>query len=234
MQTETAVPSAANIRAFSVHVLTASGAALGFLALLAAIDRNWPLMFLWLGVAAIVDGIDGTFARRWQVAERIPRWSGDTLDLVVDYVTYVLVPTYALVAGGLMPRFVALLLGFVILVTSAIYFADTRMKTETNDFRGFPATWNVVAFYLFLLRPEPWITAFIVMLFAGLTFVPITFVHPFRTRRMRNVSLMLLAAWALLAGLSLWQQLAPGLFVTAGLCLIALYFLAAGLYRRPA
>src|SRR5947208_8426317 len=89
---------------FGVHIFTATGAALGLLALLAASKADWPLMFMLLGVALFVDGIDGTLARRLDVAVRLPRWSGETLDLVVDFVTYVLVPAYALVVGGLLPQ----------------------------------------------------------------------------------------------------------------------------------
>ena len=116
-------------------------------------------MFLCLGVALIVDGIDGTMARRVRVAELLPRWSGDVLDLVVDFVTYVFVPAYAIAAGGLLPDLLALPAGIVIVVTGALYFADREMKTADNYFRGFPALWNVVAFYLFLLRPPPWLAA---------------------------------------------------------------------------
>ena len=84
-----------NAGRFAIHILTASGAALAFLALLAAVDGAWPAMFLWLGIALIVDAIDGPLARRFQIASTLPRWSGDTLDLVVDFVTYVFVPAFA-------------------------------------------------------------------------------------------------------------------------------------------
>src|SRR4029078_2426692 len=90
------------ILAYSVHVLTALGAALALLALIAASRGEFPLMFVLLGVALIVDGIDGPLARRFRVAEPLPRWSGDLLDLVVDFTTYVMVPAYAIATGGLM------------------------------------------------------------------------------------------------------------------------------------
>src|SRR5260370_18873017 len=98
-----ATTAAMRAMAFSVHILTASGAALALLALLAATHGNWPLMFLWLGVALVVDAVDGPIARAVNVKEVLPGWSGETLDLVVDYTTYVLVPAYAVAAGGLMP-----------------------------------------------------------------------------------------------------------------------------------
>ena len=141
--------------AFSIHVLTACGAALALLALLAAVRGDWPLMFLWLGVALVVDAIDGPLARAVNVKTMLPRWSGETLDLVVDYTTYVFVPAYAVAAAGLMPQAWAITAAVVIAISGTLYFADRDMKTHDNFFRGFPAVWNVVAFYLLLLRPAP-------------------------------------------------------------------------------
>ena len=119
-------------RAFAVHVLTACGAALCLLALLAAIAANWSLMFVWLGLALVIDAIDGTLARHFQVRELLPRWSGDTLDLVVDYLSYVFVPAYAIVAGGLLPDSAAIPAGLLILVTSALYFASDKSSFTTG------------------------------------------------------------------------------------------------------
>src|SRR5436190_13195700 len=101
-------------RAFAVHVFTAAGAALALAALIYAVRGEWPAMFLCLGAALIVDGVDGTFARHLHVAERLPRWSGDVLDLVVDFTTYVFVPAYAIAASGLLPERFAVPVGIVI------------------------------------------------------------------------------------------------------------------------
>ena len=132
--------------AFAVHVFTACGSACALLALMAAVAGEWPKMFLWLGIALIIDGVDGTLARQFRVAEVLPRWSGDMVDFVVDFTTYVFVPAYAMASGGLLPRPLALPLGLIVTVTGALYFADRRMKTPDNYFRGFPALWNVAAF----------------------------------------------------------------------------------------
>src|ERR1700744_1984500 len=103
--------------AFAVHVFTASGAACALLALIAAVRSDWPQMFIWLGVALFIDGVDGTFARRLRVGKVVPRWSGDVLDLVVDILNYVFVPAYAVVASGLASPVVAIPLGILIVVT---------------------------------------------------------------------------------------------------------------------
>jgi phosphatidylcholine synthase len=215
--------------AFSVHVLTACGAALALLALLAASHGNWPLMFLWLGVALVLDAIDGPLARAANVSAVWPNWSGDTLDLVVDYTTYVFVPAYAVAAGSLMPDALALPAAATIAITGTLYFANREMKTPDNFFRGFPAVWNLVVFYLLLLRPMPVMAAATIALFAVLTFVPIRFVHPFRVRRLRTVTVALLTLWAALALAAVKQGLAPAPWISAALCLIAVYFVLVGL-----
>ena len=219
--------------AFLVHILTASGAALAFLALRAAVDNHWSLMFMWLGIALLVDAADGPLARHLRVRETLPRWSGETLDLVVDFVTYVFVPAYAIAASGLLLPPFDTLAGIVIVVTGALYFSDTHMKTPDNYFRGFPALWNCAAFYLLLLRPAPWLAALMVAVLATLTFVPFRFIHPLRVRRLRRLTLALLAIWTGLALWAVWRDMAPPAWVTAGLCAIGLYVLAAGFFRRP-
>lgn len=215
--------------AFSVHVFTALGAGLALLALVAAVKEEWALMFLWLGLALAVDALDGMFARALKVSERVPRWSGDTLDLVVDFTTYVFVPAYAIVASGLMSEAVSWAAGFAIVMTGAIYFADTKMKSNDNHFVGFPGVWNLVAFYLLLIRPGPISTAAAIVVLAALTFAPVRFVHPFRVLRMRVVTVTLLMIWAALALAAVLHNMEPGPWITAGLCAIGLYFLGFGL-----
>jgi phosphatidylcholine synthase len=223
--------AAIRARAFCVHILTASGAALGLLALNAAARGDWPWMFWWLGIALAVDGIDGILARRFRVAELLPRWSGDSLDFVVDFVTYVFVPAYAIASGGLLPQIAAIPLGALIVTTGALYFADRDMKLEGNYFRGFPVLWNTAAFYLFLLRPSPWIAAVAVTCLLVLTFLPFRFVHPVRVTQGRQVNIALLVLWSILAAIALGNGLSPRPWVSAALCAIGLYFVAAGLLR---
>jgi phosphatidylcholine synthase len=218
--------------AFCVHIFTACGVGLGLLALIAATRGEWTAMFLWLGLALLFDGVDGPIARKLRVPQVLPNWSGDALDFVVDFVTYVFVPAYAIAASGLLPPYTGVPLAFAIVVSGALYFGDLRMKTADNFFRGFPVLWNAVAFYLLLLKPSPWLGALSIVALVGLTFVPIKFLHPVRVRRMREVNLALLVLWAALAGFALARDLDPGAWVTTGLCAIAVYFLGAGLLRR--
>ncbi len=220
------------LAAFAVHVFTASGAGCALMALISAVNAGWPQMFAWLGVALFIDGIDGTFARHLRIAEVLPRWSGDVLDLVVDILNYVFVPAYAIAASGLLPKLAAIPLGIVIVVTGALYFADRQMKTSDYYFRGFPAIWNVAAFYLFLFKPAPWLGALAIAVLAVLTFVPFHVMHPIRIAHLRVLTTAAMVLWALLAIFAVVQNLDPGFWTEAALCLLAVYFVAIGFLRR--
>jgi phosphatidylcholine synthase len=226
------LPPLTQTRAFAVHVFTAAGAALALAALIYATRGQWAAMFFCLGIALVIDGVDGTIARRFKVADLLPRWSGDVLDLVVDFATYVFVPAYAIAAGGLLPEALALPAAVIIVVTGALYFADREMKTSDNYFRGFPALWNAAAFYLFLLKPAPWLAAVIVVALAALTFTPFKFLHPMRVARLRAVNVAAVILWSVLALIAVLSDLDPGPWVAGGLLAIGLYFLGVGLTER--
>ncbi len=221
------------MRAFAIHVFTATGAAIAFLALILATGEHWAAMFFCLGCALIVDGIDGPLARAFNVAQVLPRWSGETLDIVVDFVTYVFVPAYAIAASGMLPRALAIPAGVIVVISGALYFADRNMKTADNYFRGFPGVWNLAAFYLYVLEPSEWIAAAMIAVLAALTFAPIKFLHPLRVKRLRALNVGLLLAWAVLALVTVIDNLQPGPYVTWPLALIAVYFFVAGLLPRP-
>ena len=211
------------LAAFSVHLLTAAGAGIALLSLLEAVREHWAAMFGWLGVALLIDGIDGPLARRLDVARLHPDWSGDALDLVVDFVTYVFVPAYAITASGLLMPIAAPVLGVGIIITSALYFADRRMKTADNHFRGFPALWNAAAFYLFLLHPPPIAASIGIAALIVFTFVPFNVLHPVRVVRLRVLNLTLIAVWAMLSVYVIVRNFDVAAPVTVTLCAIALY-----------
>lgn len=215
----------ARAAAFGVHVFTALGAGIALMAMLEAVREHWFAMFGWLGAALIVDAIDGPLARKFDVARLQPNWSGDVLDLVVDFLTYVFIPAYAIVASHLLLPVSGILLGVGIVVSGALYFADRRMKTDDNHFRGFPALWNAVVFHLFVLQPPPMIASAIVALFIVLTFVPINVMHPVRTTRFRLFNLTLIAAWGVLAIIALVRDFNVSPLISYTLCAIALYVL---------
>jgi phosphatidylcholine synthase len=225
-------PPVRRAAAFSVHLLTASGGAVALLALYAAIERDFPLCFAWLGLALFIDGIDGTLARFARVSETGGTIDGVVLDLVVDFLTYVLVPVVALWRSDLMPARTAFWLGLVVVLASAIYFADTRMKTRDYWFRGFPALWNVVALYLFVLRPPAVVCVALLLLGSAAMFAPIVFVHPLRVQKWRYVNVAASLAFLALSAAAILQDLRAGVWVKAGLIVVALYFLALPFLRH--
>ena len=217
---------------FSVHVFTASGGAVALLALYAAIERDFAVCFAWLGLALFIDGIDGTLARAAKVHETAARIDGVVLDLVVDFLTYVLVPIIALWRSDLMPTPVAFWLGLVVTLASTLYFADTHMKTKDHWFRGFPALWNIAVLYLFVLR-LPWmLSAALLVLGTVAMFVPVVFVHPLRVVKLRIVTIAVTILWFALASAALIQNLEVDWPLKAGFAAVALYFVALPLVRH--
>lgn len=181
--------------AWAVHGFTASGVLLGFAALLAAGQGEPALCFAFLGLALVVDGVDGTFARKARVREVLPGVDGAVLDLVIDYLTYVLVPAVFVVWFDLLPRGLAMPGAAWMLVTSLYCFANTGMKSADYYFVGFPAIWNVVVLCLWLLGLNPAANAAVIAALGVLTFIPVKFLHPLRVRTLLPLNALAAGAW---------------------------------------
>jgi len=218
--------------ALGVHLLTATGAVFAMLAMLAAVNREWDLMFLWLVVAFFVDGIDGPLARKYDVGRNAPEFDGVLLDLIIDYLTYVFIPAFALFESDLLPGWTGWICIIVITFASAMYFADTRMKTKDNSFSGFPGCWNMLVLVLFAWAPNFWIILLIVTLLAAAMFTPLKFIHPVRTKRWRRVSLPVAIVWTFFAGWAAWVDFDPQSWAHWGLLLSSLYLLVAGIAQQ--
>jgi phosphatidylcholine synthase len=182
--------------AWAVHALTASGVVIGLLSLLAILEGDARAALLWLGAALAIDGLDGPLARRFQVRQRLPRFDGAVLDLVVDYLTYVVVPALFLYRFGYFPGVVAVAATAFILATSLYIFANADMKTADNYFVGFPAIWNVVALYVYVLDPPREVTLIGTLLLGAASFSTAKFLHPLRVREGRTMTLAATAVWA--------------------------------------
>lgn len=219
-------------KALAVHWLTASGAVFAMLAMLEAINRDWAMMFVWLIVAFVVDGIDGPLARKYNVKTNAPQFDGVLLDLIIDYLTYVFIPAYALYASGLMDGWSGWVAIIVITFSSALYFADTRMKTKDNSFSGFPGCWNMVILILFAIAPPWWACLTMVSILAIAMFIPVKFIHPVRTARWRAISLPVALTWTILGGLAAWLNFEPGPTVTFALLGTSIYLLFSGALQQ--
>ena len=226
------LPMTPRLSAILVHLFTATGAVWAMLAMLAAVQSRWDIMFLWLVVAFIVDEIDGPLARRYHVRTHAPQYDGVLMDLIIDYLTYVFIPAYALFGSGLLPGWTGWCAIIVITFASVVYFADTRMKTKDYSFSGFPACWNMVVLVLFALEPNFWISLGIVIALAAAMFTPLKFIHPVRTDRWRIVTLPMAFAWTCFAGWAAWVDFDPTFGAHWGLLVTSLYLACAGIVQQ--
>jgi len=220
------------MKALSVHLFTATGAVLSMLAMLAAVDEKWSLMLLWLLVALIVDSVDGPLARHYHVKTMWPTYDGALLDLIIDYLTYVFIPAFALFQSGLLPGWTGWCAIIVITYASVIYFVDTRMKTTDKSFAGFPACWNMVVLVLFALEPNFYLMLAITVALAATMFTNLKFVHPVRTERWRWITLPVALAWVGFAARAAWVDFAEGEIAHWGLVITSVYLLVAGVAQQ--
>ncbi|XXK30403.1 CDP-alcohol phosphatidyltransferase family protein [Rhodobacteraceae bacterium nBUS_24] len=220
------------LQALGVHLFTATGAVFAMLAMLAASETKWSLMFLWLIVAFGVDGIDGALARKYDVKKNAPRFDGVLLDLIIDYLTYVFIPAFALFKSGLLPGWTGWFAIFVITFASAMYFCDGNMKTKDNSFHGFPGCWNMLVLVLFALSPNFWIILIIVAALAVAMFLPLKFIHPVRTKRWRWLSLPLSLGWIFFAIWAAWVDFHPQSWAHWGLVITSVYLVGAGIVQQ--
>ncbi|MBO6789782.1 MAG: CDP-alcohol phosphatidyltransferase family protein [Dinoroseobacter sp.] len=220
------------LRALSVHFLTATGAVFAMLAMLEAVKEDWPMMFVWLVVAFVVDGIDGPLARKYEVKVHAAQFDGVLLDLIIDYLTYVFIPAFALFYSGLLPGWTGWFALLIITFASVIYFADTRMKTADNSFQGFPGCWNMVVLVLFALEPPTGLSMLIIAALGIAMFLPLKFIHPVRTERWRTVSLPMALAWTFFAGWAAWVEFDPQSWAHWGLVVTSIYLVFAGVGQQ--
>ena len=185
------------ILAWCIHLLTASGALWGMLAIIATINHAWKDAFLWMALAVVVDSVDGMLARRLGVTGLTPQFDGALLDNIVDYETYVIVPALLIYESELLSTAVSIPAITIIILSSAFQFSQSDAKTSDHTFKGFPSYWNVVAFYLFMWQWPSWVNFSFIVLFAILVFVPIKYLYPSRMRRFRTPTIFFTSLWGI-------------------------------------
>jgi len=184
-------------KSWLVHLFTATGVLAGFLSLEAIFNNNIYLSFIWLSTAFFIDGIDGTLARRYKVKETVPIIDGNILDNIIDYLNYVFIPAVMVYWFNLVPHYLTLISVALILIVSCYTFSNTKLKTKDNYFRGFPAVWNIVLFYIFVLDTTQVTNFLIILFFSMMTFVPLKYAHPFRVEKGKFFNLLLTALWGI-------------------------------------
>ena len=219
-------------KALLVHLFTATGAVFAMLAMLAAVEEKWDMMFLWLVVAFVVDGVDGPLARHYHVKHNAPQFDGMILDMIIDYLTYVFIPAFALFKSGLMDGWTGWFAIIVITFSSAIYLVGTGMKTRDNSFAGFPGCWNMFVLVIFALQPNFWIIFVLVTVLSVAMFLPLKFIHPVRTERWRIVSLPMALGWTFFAGWAAWVDFDPESWAHWGLIITSIYLISVGIVQQ--
>jgi phosphatidylcholine synthase len=187
-----------HVRAWSVHLYTTLGAIVAFLTILANENRDFKEVFWLMALAVVIDATDGTLARAARVKELIPWFDGDRLEDIVDYLNYVIVPSLFLLRAELLPAKDARWLVALPLAASAYGFCQKNSKTADYFFLGFPSYWNIVAFYLYVLKIPLWINAFLIIILSILVFVPIKYIYPSRSPRFRVQTNFFGAVWGLM------------------------------------
>lgn len=193
------------ILAWSVHIFTASGILAGFMAILAINAKNWRVAMAWLFIALVIDGVDGTFARKFKTAEVLPNFSGKTVDNIIDFATYAIIPAYFFHAAELVDPTWNLPLTFLILIVSVIYYGIEGMISDDYYFIGFPVMWNMVVFFLvFVFSLNSLGNAAVIVIFSILHFVPIKFAYPSRATRFKTLTLLFTAIMLLTMPVIVW------------------------------
>ncbi len=178
-----------------VHCVTASGAICGMLGIIAVSDKQPREAVLWLAVAMVLDGVDGPAARAWKVCDHVPRIDGYTLDLIVDFVTCIVIPVIFLHQFNMLPNGASLYIGAFVLFMSALWMSRTDQMTPDHWFNGFPCEWNMIVPTLYLLRADKW---FVTVACIALALTQLTnwkFVHPMQVRRFRPLTVSVTVVW---------------------------------------
>ncbi len=215
------------LAAWSVHVFTASGLLAGFMGLLAVTEANYRLAMWWILVALVIDGIDGTFARLARVGEVLPHVSGKTIDYVIDFFSYAILPAYFFYAAVDLTYWPRLLCSFAMLLSAAIYYGmDGMVSADGRHFVGFPVLWNMVVYLLIFVLPTlpPAVVVGLVLAFAVLHFVPILFAYPSRGGRWWGLTLTATVAFIGAAVLNVWYYPEPSPVWRAVCLLSTLYY----------
>ena len=193
------------IIAWGVHLFTSSGLITGFLALIAIGEKNWSVAFLWLFVSLVIDGIDGSLARLFQVKEVLPSMDGKNIDFVIDFANYAIVPAYFFYMAKMVPQVWMFPCLTLILLSSALYYGKDGMVADEQYFVGFPVLWNIVVFYcFFIFQNNLELNVAIVIIFAILHFVPVKYAYPSRSKKYFWLHLIVSLSWFIGAGLVLF------------------------------
>ena len=199
----------AKAAAWAVHSFTTSGIVLGFLGLIAVFEGKQELAFIFMGLALLVDGVDGTLARLAKVSQVTPQLDGASLDNVVDMFNYSVLPALMIYWFEMVPENFSIPAAASIMAVSCYTFADMSMKTSDYYFKGFAAFWNVLVLYFFLLETSQLTNLVVIGICCILTFAPIKLIHPLRVKAWRPVTIPMTVLWGATAFRLIHERFQP-------------------------
>ena len=184
-----------------IHLSTGFGIIAGFLSLIAILNNNQKEAFIWLGIAFLIDSVDGTLARKFDVKKNLPHIDGKTLDSIIDFFNYVIVPSVMIYWFKYVPDQFIILIPLILIFISIYSYVNLNVLTNDNYYNGFPAIWNVVVLYFYIFGTDQTINLFILVLFIILKFSPIKCIHPLRVKKLRYLSIFFTITWFLTSAL---------------------------------
>lgn len=221
-------------KGYLVHCVTASGAICGMFGIIAVADDQPREAILWLAIAMILDGIDGPVARAWAVRETVPRIDGYALDLIIDYVTCIVIPVLFLHRFEMLPHGWSLPVGAFMLFTSALWMARTDQMTDDHFFNGFPCEWNMIVPTLYLLQASQWFVVFACITLALTQLTNIKFLHPMQVKLWRPVTISVTVLWLATVLYMTARSPATPWFGTVLLIACPCYIVGVGVWRTVA
>lgn len=229
---QTQHPFLAMTAAWCVHAFTLSGLFFACLAVLALNERDYKFMWLWLGIAMIIDAFDGTFARKARVRELIPWFNGEIVDIVVDYLTWTFIPAvFMYIALPMGPKPLAMAMLILVVVSSMFCYANENWKSTDYYFVGFPAAWNIVAVILWVLQFGAAANVTVVIVLSILTLVPTYYTHPFRVKKYMAINITAVTAWIISVAVMIAIYPQQSLPVSITFWVAGIWFLVTGAIR---
>ncbi len=195
------------IPACLVHLFTGSGIIFSFLALVSVIEGNKLQTFMFLGIALIIDIVDGTLARKYKTKKNFPNIDGKTLDTIIDYINYIFIPCIMLYKFNYVPQNLTIVLPIIILCISLYSYINTKLIDSSFSYIGFPSIWNIVILYLEILSFDQFINLLIILFFIFLKFIPFRVFHPMRYVNFKKINILILFGTLLTSSILLLDKL---------------------------
>ncbi len=190
-----------------VHFLTGSGIIFSFLALISVLEGFKLQTFMFLGIALIIDTIDGTLARKYKTEIIFPNIDGKTLDTIIDYINYIFIPCIMLYKFNYLPQGFTIVIPIIILCISLYSYVNSQLIDTSFSYVGFPSIWNIVVLYLEILSFNQWINLLIILSFIFLKFLPFKVIHPMRYTKLKKTNITLLFAILFISSILLLNKL---------------------------